>query len=449
MKSVRRDRPEWGTARAARRGVVLAAVILAGAAGAQPPGSADGLRLRLSHELSPIDSRRDTQAAGVGEAVGSAEQGAGETTPPPDDRFRGLTLTFDLGWRHDDNVFRTPDRELSDQIIDVEPGLAVDAAWRKHAFRFTYAGHLGEYVTYGNQSYYDQGLAAAADLELRRSLRAALRAGVDYGHDDRGDPLSRPVQGIEPDKWREHSIGGSLLLGRSTSKAQVNLLGDLRGIRYTNNDQSARDRDIREARVETSWNVSPRWSLLADVGVDEIDYLDPASTFDSNQYDGLIGIAWRAAAKTTGEVRFGRLWKTYVDPGHANFTDGTWDIVVNWEPKPYSKVTGYTSQGVQDTASDPSGNVLLETWGARWRHGFTERTRLDTGVEYTNARFGDGTDDDYYRFTAELTYDLNRSLFLVAGYGATRSESDVMLRDYDDHQVFFQIGTRLNRSLSR
>ena len=117
-------------------------------------------------------------------------------------------------------------------------------------------------------------------------------------------------------------------------------------------------------------------------------------------------------------------------------------------PKPYSKVTLSMRRSSEEDAA--GGTFLADTYGVAWRHGFTERLDLDTGIDYTVADF-DGSPpqtDKYLGFRMKVTHELTRWLDVGASYRYLNRRSNVADRDYDDHIVMIELTAGFERGLA-
>lgn len=418
---------------------------LAASAAAQPGRVDTGIRLRLSDDLAESTG---APAPARPAPVSPATADEGRAT-----RLRGLSLSLTSGIRFDDNALRSNTGERRDTVVVLQPRVWLDGSIGRHAVRLGYEGDLQNYQRIGSESRFDHELLASADLDLERRLKARLESGLAFGSDTRGELESRPVVSGEPDRWREHRVGGELVLGRRIARGQIGLGYDVRGLRYLNNAQQARDFDERALTLTGRYNLGPRFSLVSELSGAWIDYLDPLSPLDSREYVALAGVAWEATAKTRGEIKVGRRYRDFHTPGVAGVSGFTWDARLVWSPRSYSQVTAYTTRDVTESgftgAGGGSATATSDTLGLRWRHGFTERLRLEAGAERTLARFTGAGEDEFLSLDAGLRYRMNRWIDLFARWDYDSRSSTSPGGDFEAGSVFVGFDARLDRGAGR
>jgi hypothetical protein len=363
--------------------------------------------------------------------------------------IRGLTLKLSTGVGYDENVFRTESNTQSDFFLNIRPGAYLDGGFGKHIYRLGYEGDYAAYRDFSTEDFDDHRVFGNLGLDLTRKVDVNLGGQVWLGHDPRGAPGSRIINPLDLDTWREQELKAELVLGREITRAQVTPWIQYTGLRYTNNNQSGRDFDRMDYRARGRWRFTPRFYGLVEGGFATVDHLDKSNNLDRTESGVLVGFGWQASAKTSGDVLVGVLNRDFDDPSRGSSSDLDWDARVHWAPKPHSRFTAYTFRRSQETPSAPSGTFLSDTIGGRWRHAFTERWELDTGIEYTRADFETGREDDYLRFDMGLVYALTRWLDAAAIYRYDTRRSNLPGINYDDHMALFELRVQVDKRLSR
>lgn len=399
----------------------------------------EGIRLRLSDQLSE-DVRDD---ALVSDEPGAREPGY--LVP----RFSALTLELSVATHYDDNVLRSSANEQSSLIFKTRPKVMAEGRLGRHDLRLGYQGEYAHHADISDEDYFDHEFIADADLRVSRKLKVALDTGLVYGHDQRGDFSSRLTASTDPDRWRRHHAGINATFGRAwasvlRSKAGFGIGFQQSGIRYLNNSQGPRDYDRQSVALKGRYNLGPKLSLVADAGVSFTDYSDPATPLDSREASALVGIAWDATAKTTGEVKFGVLDKNFDDSSQSDFSGANFDVKLGWSPKSYSTFTAYASRDTSDTGQG-GGSAVVDTVGLLWRHGFSARLVMDAGFQYQRADFESNRDDDFFQFDVAANYRLNRFVQLRGGFEYLTRDSSDPTADYDNSIVFIELNISLER----
>lgn len=399
---------------------------------AEPPAQpAQGVQLDFSDQPPHYTPAVTPTNTGVGPVAMDPEADAVGT--------RALTLRLATGIGYDANVFRTGQDTDTDFFASVRPGLLLRGWAGKHSLGIGYEGDYRKYAEFDTEDFFDHRIFANAGLDLTRKVDVNLRGQLWWGHDPRGSPGARIVNPGDLDTWREYRFKAELVYGREITRAQVIPWVELSGIRYTNNDQSVRDFDRQDYRARGRWRFNPRFYGLAEGGFARVDHLDPSNTLDRDESSLLVGFGWQATAKTSGEVLVGILNRNFDDPSRGSTDDLDWDIRVHWTPKPYSRVTAYTQRTSREDAAGGVGTFLADTFGARWRHAFSDRTELDTTLEYTRADYDSPRDDQYLRWDLGISHDITRWLELGATYQYLGRRSNIPGLDYDDQMVLLEL----------
>lgn len=403
----------------------------------------EGIRLRLSDELS-AEVRDD---ALISEEPVAPE--AGRFLP----RFSSLKLGLSVTTLHDDNVLRSSANEESSLVIKTAPKALLEGRLGRHSVVLGYEGEYGNYLDLSEQNYDDHEFIADADLRLNRKLKVALDTGLFYGHDQPGDFTSRLNAPPDPDRWRRYHAGINATFGRAwasvlQTKAGFGIGFQQSGIRYLNNNQGDRDYDRQSFALKGRYNLGPTLSLVADAGLSLTDYTDPAATLDNREVSMLVGIAWQATAKTTGEVKFGVLEKDFDDPNESDFSGANFNFKVEWSPRTFSTFTAYGSRNAPESGQG-GGSAVVDTVGLRWRHGFSSRLVSEAGFEYQQADFESNQKDELYQLDVAASYRLNRFVDLRGGVEYLTQSSNDPSAEYDDTTVFIQLNVSLERRPGR
>ena len=382
----------------------------------------------------------------AGEAPGdfvAAPETPGEEGPP-----RGLTIALGAGIGYDDNVFRTESDTNSDFFWSVRPNVYLDGAFGKHGYRLGYEGDYRAYFDFTSEDFYDQRLLGRVNFDLTRKVDFNLAGHVRWGHDDRGGIGVRTVGSTDLDLWREELVRAELVVGREITRAQIIPWVEYSRLRYLNNDQSSRDYDRHTFWIRGRWRFTPRFWGIAETGISTIDYTDPNNDLDRTEPGLLAGFGWDATAKTSGEILVGVSAQDFDDSSLGSSSNFTYDGRVYWSPKPYSKFTAYARREYLDDASGQGdGTIIADTGGVRWRHAFSERLELDTGIEHTRADYDSGREDQYLSFDMALVRGLNRWLDVAAIWEHTRRDSNEAGFDFEDNTVLLELRAHFSRSL--
>jgi hypothetical protein len=308
-----------------------------------------------------------------------------------------------LGVGYDDNLFLSPSNAKSSWFYVMGPGFRLDARSPASVIQLTHNWQFGRYATSHNDDYVDHTTHVQADMAL--SQRAFARAGLDYirSHDPRGS-TDRAIS-PRPDEYKLLSPNATFAFGAPGAQGRVELYYSYGQKRYQNNRATTilSDRDTQEYGGALYLRVAPKTYVLGEIRETNIDYKVSGSPFSGDERRYYGGVSWEATAATVGTLKFGRLTRTFDTGGpEKHFT--SWEGLVTWAPRTYSRFDFYTSR--QTTESTGLGRfILTSVAGVTWTHDWS--SVLMTGV---NARY---QKDEYQGFNRE---DETKSLGLKVGY---------------------------------
>jgi len=412
---------------AMRRGVLPAllglSIAFVWAAVPSSEASADDLKLKLSDQIGPVDTRVETMPVG-----GSA----GRPTSPG----TTLKLSLDLEYRYNNNIFVTQTSRQSDFIRSAIPQVSWSTPWGKHRLGLDYGGIWTRHERFSTEDIPHHDFGANVELDLHRKFDVELDAGLELGADSRESLTARNTATGSPDRWRAHRIGASFRLGRRIAAAQLQLDLDHGGTRYLNNGQEARDIDVQSYSLEGLWNLRPRLSLVSTASVSFNDYQEPAVPLDSREFEVLFGASWEATAKTNGRILVGHLWKDFDDPSQGDFSGRSWRGEVEWSPRSFSRLKAYTSRDATESAFDGVGTSIVDSFGLAWRHGLTQRFIINAGVDYSTSDSGNGVQDNELTVGFGFDYVLTRRLGLSMGYSSIGHSSNAADTRFNTKELY-------------
>ena len=330
---------------------------------------------------------------------------------------------------HDDNLFMSNANRRSSPLYVVSPGLKVDARDPNKVAQLNYQGQYGRYSDSEDDNYVDHNLNAAFDVAFDR--RNMLHLGYTFirGHDPRGS-TDRPIQG-HPDKYELKGPSASYAFGSPGAQGNLELYASQFDRRYLNNRETtfASDRKTSEVGGIFYWRAMPRTRLLLEGRHTDIDY-DAATGPDSKEDRVYAGVTWDATAATTGTLKFGSMRKKF-DSGLPSHTETSWEGLVTWFPRTYSRFDFYTAR-LTNESTGLGSFILTSVGGISWTHAWTDI--VSTGVDLKYVK------DDYQNFdrSDETTslgfrvgYRFRRWLTLGAEYTHSRRDSNLPQFQYD------------------
>ncbi|MCL6706578.1 outer membrane beta-barrel protein [Pseudomonas sp. R2.Fl] len=187
--------------------------------------------------------------------------------------------------------------------------------------------------------------------------------------------------------------------------------------------QSYRDRSLGEVSLRIGYELSPALIPFVEASAGRLQYdqeQDPLGyERSSNIYTGKIGIAADFREKLQGEIGIGYTTEKFDDDRLDDLNGIVFAGNLSWSPRYGTDVKLDLSTGLDpSSAADTSGSVVYET-----RLTVTQQVRenlvasLSGATAWTKYPDLDNSDSTEYSADAELSYEINRYLALVAGLG--------------------------------
>ncbi len=334
-----------------------------------------------------------------------------------------------LGLGHDDNLFLSHTNPKSSNLWLLSPGFHVDARDANKVVQLSYQGQIGRYTSSRDDDYVDHISRAQFDMAI--DPHNFVRLGLDYilSHEPRGS-TDRPIAG-SPDRYHLMNPFFTYALGAPGAEGRVEVYYDDAERHYVSNREftAASDRSVPEFGGAFYWRVMPRTYLMAEARQTDIDYvLDSPFSGRERRYYG--GVTWEATAATTGTLKIGRLERNFDDPAVNDYSGTSWEALVTWAPRSYSKVDFYSAR--QTNESTGLGDFILTSLaGVAWNHAWT--TYVNTAVEaryQRDAYQGFDRTDKVTMVGLKAGYKFRRWLTVGGEYWHTVRDSNLDVYDY-------------------
>lgn len=336
-----------------------------------------------------------------------------------------------LGAGYDDNLFLRPNNEKGSMLYLFSPGFKVDARTAASVLQVSYQAQIGEYGQSARDNYVDH--TGRAQYDIAFDHRNFLRLGADFirSHDPRGS-TDRPF-GDYPDKYRTTAPFVTYAFGAPGAQGRIELYAGDAMKRYQNNRATTfiSDRDTKEYGGAFYWRAMPKTYVMAEARRTEIDYkqVDPGLSADENRY--YVGVMWEATAATTGTVKLGRLERDFRNPALKDFSGTSWEALVTWAPRTYSKFDIYSAR--QTNESTGLGNFILTSIaGMTWTHVWSSYVNTGVDLRYQKDQYqGFDRNDEVKSLGLKVGYRFRRWLTLGAEYQYSQRDSNLPQFEYN------------------
>ena len=296
---------------------------------------------------------------------------------------------------------------------------------------------------------------AKGGLALRQGLHTlALDTRYRWDHDPFGDVRTegQATENQDLDQWEEGSVNLSWTRDgqrRGSVFTELDLLYVDR--RYTSNESFPRllDRDGFRVGGVLGYNFSARSGVFLNLFHSEVRFdedQDETALRRSGETDGLlVGLRWKATARTGGNIRIGRANRES-DSG-VEFESTYWNADLSWQPSyndsvELSTARSYEASYFTDTSFfDTTRHAIRWThnWGPRFTSRLSSELRLRDFVGTANRE-----DDETLALQLDLEYAMDQAFSTYALVRRYERESSRPGREFEANLVQVGIRVQLN-----
>ncbi len=253
-----------------------------------------------------------------------------------------LQPTVTLRGQYDDNIFRNAAGRKASSILSVRAGATATTDWRRHSIDLSAAVEAGHFTASSNDDYLDGQIAATGILDISRSARFRLRAGVERRHERRGgDDTPTTLSGPVKEFAGFVEATGQYAPGRLKVQPSVRFEGrnfqDRRLIGGGEGDQDDRDRQIISGGVEFGYNLPGPLELTAQADLSRTDFDDARDRGgfdrDNTRLRALFGARIDQERLVSGAILLGYQKRWSDDPALSDFSGPAVEAQVEWRPR--------------------------------------------------------------------------------------------------------------------
>jgi hypothetical protein len=331
---------------------------------------------------------------------------------------------------HDSNLFFSDINKKGSDFFVGSAGVGIDARSPNSVFQVNAQGQYGLYTSSREDNYFDSNVDTRVDYAFDR--RNFARVGILYtrGHEPRGS-TDRPF-GEHPDKYRIGDPYVTYAFGAPGARGRVEVYYSDMFKRYLNNREftEASDRDQREYGAAFYVRMMTRTYGLVEAREDDIHYKIPNSAQNADERRLYLGLSWEATAATTGTIKFGQLKRDFGENSAEDFSGTSWEGLVTWAPRTYSKFDFYTARQTNES-SGLGSFILTSVGGVTWSHDWNSYFRSAVDVRYQRDAYqGFDRTDKTWLTGFKVGYKFRRWLTLGAEYDYWKRDSNLDIYDY-------------------
>lgn len=370
---------------------------------------------------------------------------------------------------YDDNVYRTPDNEVSDYATVFSPGIWVAVpGTRERKLNLNTStltpGGLGivedrgetfrrfqGFLHYGAEltRFQEEDDNDTDDHRIDALLQYSLKGGLTFeafdmyrdGHDERGEGAFGDLE-----TWKSNLLGGRVSYDLG-SRFRVRGEYSQFAIRYDDDANNYLDRTDDKYAGYLYYKLTGKSTIFAEYDLVDISY-ENLSGLDSKEHTVWGGFRWRLSEKTIGEVKGGYLTKEYDQDGMDDASDFVFKGWLEYELTGKSRLRLSALRIVEEPDANTSNSTTTDMVKLAYLLDVTSKLLATAEAGYGRSEYdgdysyrgvvGEREDD---RYTARLMLDYRIQDWVGAKASYTFVDRDSTFEDlsYTDNRFMLSL----------
>ncbi|MBF0399291.1 MAG: outer membrane beta-barrel protein [Magnetococcales bacterium] len=371
------------------------------------------------------------------------------STPAPHHASRGLNfgafrafpeISSTVRW--DDNVYKTATNTRSDTITQIKSAMKLLTHWAQNRLEGNLEANIKRYQELKTEDNTDQKFSLNAHLAPTRRVEFDLSVSRSLEHDERGEPGKASVQTpslfsapVGPNAWQQDSFKGTsrLKLRRLTTEFS---LGHAERISL-NNNQFTQDHTWNDATLLFRWALTPKTSLLAEIGQKETVY-DVSPKLDNTETRLLAGISWKATARTESQTKIGITNKSLTNAQGKNNRSLTWNSTASWQPQSRTRFNFVSNRSMQMSEDQ---NEAYVSSGVQFgiKHTLAVDWDLLASVDLNQSVYETAKEENFWTSKAGMEYKLPNWFSVGTEFVRKTKQSTVVGGEYGSNALMFTL----------
>jgi hypothetical protein len=334
-----------------------------------------------------------------------------------------------------DNLFRSPDNEVSDQIFLLNPKITMRSDWDSHAFNLSAEATNATHVDNSSEDWLDYKVGADGRLDILDSGRVKGEIGFRQGHEARGSPDTTPqaeptvLQVLSGEVSGDYAV--DVILLQLEFEVEDFDFDDSTGCGATpslctNGDRNRLQYLIRE---RTSYELVPGSAAFVEASYNVRDYDqtvdDNGLARSSDGYEVLLGGTLDISGVTFIEASAGYREQEFDDAALPTVSGFSFRGRVIWNPSDLLTTALFVRRLVKETTVDNASAAFASMAGLEADYEVFDNVILSGKTTYQLDDF-EGIDRQDTLLSLELggRYLINGNFFAGAGYQFDQRAAD-------------------------
>lgn len=358
---------------------------------------------------------------------------------------------------YDDNIYlgngsnNTTEVEESDWITHLMPSILLDYAINSRGG--LKVGYMGDFAYYSDNDNNDWK-SHTGYLMFDYNAPGGLILGINNTYVDTEDPyssLNNYKLGVaQTARWNNDFRGkiGYLFSDRFKVMGFYNYYKQ----NYDEDVDYTQDYDDNEVGAGFEMRIMPKtWGFIRYHHGERDYFTHPRGTGSTEANDSdyswervNAGLSWDPKGKLSGELNFGYQWKDYDNTrdvaGNIYSDKDTWiaSTAVNYDASKTTRISLSLMRALRESGSSTNEYYEDTSMGLNLRQALMEKLTLLAGVSYTTNDYNlpvvNARDDEIYRTSLGLDYQIQDWLKAGLGYRHEKRDSNYDANEYTDNQ---------------
>ena len=349
-----------------------------------------------------------------------------------------------------DNVFKTPDGKVFDQVVRLQPTVELRSDWDNHALNLGFHADSLRHFDRKSEDTDDWGAFVDGRLDLSDRESIDLRASHDLQHEERGSVDD--VNGSEPTLF---TVDAAQLDWRYQRAAVLTrFLFNSRHLRFLDTPSTL---GVINQSDRNRWEYDPRLRVGYEAFAGTVLYVEPTLSWrrydrefdrnneqrDSDGRELLVGLTYDASAVSYLDIGVGYTRRDYKDPDLPSISGFASRAALTWNPLDQITINSSLSRSIREATQQGVAGFFVTAASVSLDYELRYDVILQSDARYSleqaKARSGFSETDKIYGVGLGATFMVNEYMRTRAGYRFERRDSDVVGLDYSENRFFVRL----------
>lgn len=342
-----------------------------------------------------------------------------------------------IGLGYNDNVLNSKFNKLGSSLLNVSPQAMAEIKRRGDRYTALLVANQTSYSDSSHDNFTNYETWFAGDNYFTARARMGWTLGQVSASDPRGASLR--ATSTAPDHWNAPTLRGRFIYGAPEAAGRIEVDVDTKHKRYDNNRRVTEiaDRNDTGLAGRFYFRLGSRSHAQVEVSRQVLDYPSAAAVDDNTARRLYLGYTWGASAITSGSIKIGRMTKRFDQPGHDQYSGGSWEATLRWMPRTYSALEFLSAR----LAEDPSGlgSYLLNTRHAlSWKHQWAQSFNTVAATNLNKTQYaGTSRLDNVHGFSLTASYNFRPWMTTGVDFSNTRLQSSDPAAEWNRKVIMF------------